>query len=44
MDRRKERGIDGMDGWMVRDIRIMSIEVIDKDSLFESKLRLFDFY
>lgn len=44
MDRRKERGIDGMDGWMAREIRTMSTEVPDKDSSFESKLRLSDLY
>lgn len=44
MDRGKERGIDGMDGLMAREIRTMSTEVIDKDSSFESKLRLSDLY
>lgn len=44
MDRGKERGIDGMDGWMARVIRTMSTEVPDKDSSFESKLRLSDLY
>lgn len=44
MDRGKERGIDGMDGLMAREIRTMSTEVTDKDSSFESKLRLSDLY
>lgn len=33
-----------MDGWMAREIRTMSTEVPDKDSSFESKLRLSDLY
>lgn len=44
MDRGKERGIDGMDGLMAREIKTMSTEVTDKDSSFESKLRLSDLY
>lgn len=33
-----------MDGLMARAIRTMSTEVTDKDSSFESKLRLSDLY
>lgn len=33
-----------MDGWMAREIKTMSTEVTDKDSSFESKLRLSDLY
>lgn len=33
-----------MDGWMAREIRTMSTEVIDKDNSLESKLRLSDLY